>query len=111
MSRHDPLLRLRHMRDHAREAVDLLGSATVEEVIGDRTLQLALTRLVEIIGEAATRVAPQLRSQYPRVAWREAAAMRNKLIHDYDYVDVEVVYHTVRRDLPTLIEQLDEMLK
>lgn len=110
MSRHDPLLRVRHMRDYAREAVELLGTKSLDEVIGDRTLQLALARLVEIIGEASARVAPQLRSQHPSVAWREAAAMRNKLIHDYDYVDVSVVFNTVQNDLPPLIEQLEELL-
>jgi uncharacterized protein with HEPN domain len=111
MSRHDPLLRVRHMRDYAREAVELLGAKSVDDVVGDRVLELALTRLVQIIGEAAARMAPQVRSQHPGVAWRDAAAMRNKLVHDYDYVDVSVVYETVRNDLPPLLAQLEDMLK
>lgn len=56
MSQHDPLVALRHMLDHASEAVGLIRGKSRLDVEDDRLLQLALTRLVEIVGEAATRV-------------------------------------------------------
>lgn len=111
MSLHDPLVRVRHMRDYAREAVQLLGEKTLDELTGDRVLQLALVRLVEIVGEAATRVDPAVKLQHPSLPWREAAGMRNKLVHDYDYVDIVVVFHTVQNDLPPLIQQLEAVLQ
>jgi len=110
MSRHDPLIRVRHMRDHSREAIDLLGEMTLDDLLHDRTLQLALVRLVEIVGEASTRVAGEVKDQHPAVPWRDIAGMRNKLIHEYEYVDVTIVYNTVRHDLPPLIALLDEVL-
>jgi uncharacterized protein with HEPN domain len=110
MSRRDPLLRVRHMRDHAREAVELLASKSLDEVLDDRTLQLALTRLLEVIGEAASRVNDAFRQAHADVPWAKAAGMRNKLIHDYEYVDLEIVYKTVRNELPALLAQLDAIL-
>ena len=53
MTRHDPTIRIKHMRDHAREAIDLLGNKSVNELRSDRLLQLALVQLIEIVGEAA----------------------------------------------------------
>ena len=98
------------MRDYSREAIDLLGEKTLDALLLDRTLQLALARLVEVVGEASTRVTAAIKSQYPAIPWRDIAGMRNKLIHEYDYVDVTIVYNTVRNDLPPLIVLLDEVL-
>lgn len=97
------------MRDHAREAVDMLGGRTLDEVSRDRKLQLALVRLVEIVGEAATRVPVEVKTKHPNVPWREAAGMRNKLVHEYDYVDIAVVYNTIRNDLAPLVEKLNQL--
>jgi uncharacterized protein with HEPN domain len=110
MSHHEPLVRVRHMRDYAREAIDLLASKTLEELQHDRTLQLALRHLVEIIGEASTRIGSDFKLQHPTVPWSKAAAMRNRLIHGYEDVDISIVYNTVRDHLPKLHEQLVELL-
>ena len=67
----------------------------------------ALTRLVEIIGEAATRVSPEFRNQYTDVRWRAAIGMRNRLIHAYDQVDLEILWETVTDHLPQLIASLE----
>jgi uncharacterized protein with HEPN domain len=71
MSQHDPLVALRHMLDHAREAVELARSRSRTDLDTDRLLQLALTRLVEIVGEAASRVLaadlPQLIPQIEQI--------------------------------------------
>jgi uncharacterized protein with HEPN domain len=56
MTQHDPEVRIRHMRDHAAEAVEMLGDTTIGELQADRKLQLALVQLIEIVGEAASRI-------------------------------------------------------
>lgn len=61
MSRHDPLLRVRHMLDYSREAVELLGNRSLEELQSNRVLQLALVQLIEIVGEAGSRVPDEVR--------------------------------------------------
>ncbi len=110
MSRHDPLVRVRHMRDYSLEAIELLGAKSMDELRADRTLQLALVQLVEIVGEASKQAGAEFRQAHPKLPWSKAAGMRDKLIHGYDVIDIAIVYRTVKDDLPALIEQLDELL-
>jgi uncharacterized protein with HEPN domain len=110
MTQHDPEIRVRHMRDHAQEAIEMLGSTTLDEFRNDRKLQLALVQLIEIVGEAASRIPQDVRTANPAVAWQLAADMRNKLIHGYDVIEFAIVYDTVKDDLPELVQQLNSVL-
>lgn len=67
-------------------------------------------RLVEIIGEAAARVSEDARARHPQIPWALIVGMRNRLIHGYNEVDRQVLWETVRTDLPALIAQLEQML-
>jgi len=109
MSRHDDRVSRSDMLSHAREAVDLLGDASREELGRDRLVQLALTRLVEIVGEAANRVSPGTRQEHPEVPWPQIIGMRNRLVHGYDVIDLELLWDTVTTDLPPLIESLEKI--
>jgi uncharacterized protein with HEPN domain len=73
-------------------------------------LQLALIRLIEVIGEAAGRVSDDTRSQISSVPWPLVIAMRNRLIHGYFDVDVDRVWDTVVNDLPPLIAAVETYL-
>jgi uncharacterized protein with HEPN domain len=110
MTRHDPLLRLRHMYEYAAEAVALLGDQTAEQVEQDRVLQLALVRLVEVVGEAASQVPAEFRDLHPNLPWREASSMRNLLIHGYDIIRIDILVNTIRDDLSPLARQLKAIL-
>jgi uncharacterized protein with HEPN domain len=81
MTQHNDTIRLRHMLDHAQEAVVLVGGKDRADLNRDRVLELALVRLVEIIGEAAARVSPETQDRYPGIPWKEVVGMRNRLVH------------------------------
>jgi uncharacterized protein with HEPN domain len=76
----------------------------------DRLLNLALTRLIEIIGEAANRVPGSIQSKYPDLPWLQMVGARNRLIHGYDSVDFDILWAIVNNDLPSLITQLENIL-
>ena len=110
MPRRDPKVRLLHMRDYAQKAVAMIESQTREDLDRDEKLQLALTHLVELVGEAANHVAPELQARYPEIPWRQIIGTRHRLIHGYDIVDHGILWDTITRNLPELIEILDRIL-
>lgn len=110
MTQHDDFLRLRHMRDHGREALDLTQSVDRAAFQRDRLLQLGVARLLEIVGEAAARTPDEIKCQYPEVPWRDIGDVRNRLIHAYDTVDLGIVWSILEDDLPDLLRQLDAIL-
>jgi uncharacterized protein with HEPN domain len=111
MSQHDPLVALRHMLDHAREAVELAQGRSRADLDADRLLQLAVTRLVEIVGEAASRVRAEVQDRHPALPWREAIGARNRLIHGYGFVDLDILWQIEATDLPHLIPQIEQVLE
>jgi uncharacterized protein with HEPN domain len=98
------------MLDHAREACTLVYNKSREDLDSDRLLNLALVRLLEIIGEAASRISPEDRARYAGIPWPQIIGMRNRLIHGYDLVDFEILWQTVVVDLPALIDALESIL-
>jgi len=102
--------RLRHMLDHAREALALVEGKTRPDLYSSRILSLALVRLLEIVGEAAGRASPEVTSRYPAIPWAEIVGLRNRLVHGYDSVDLDIMWQILKGDLPPLILQLEQML-
>ena len=110
MPRHDSSVRLRHMLDHAREAIEMCRNRSREDLYQDRQFNLALVRLLEIIGEAANRVPPQERMLYAQISWAEIVSMRNRLIHGYDTVDFDILWEIATHDLPSLVAILEKSI-
>lgn len=110
MKPRDPRTSLSQMLEHASEAAAMLSGRSRDDLQSDRQLGLAITRLLEIVGEAATRVTPEQRLLYPDMAWKEIIALRNRLIHGYDAVDYDILWVILTQDLPVLIDQLQRIL-
>lgn len=103
---------LGHIVDHCRKAGELAGRfATPESLAADWEAQYALIRCVEVIGEASTRLGPQFHGEYPEVPWRLITGMRNRLIHGYDQVEMDLLWETATRDLPVLLPAVEAMLQ
>jgi uncharacterized protein with HEPN domain len=107
MTRPDDV-RVLHMIEAARKAIEFCHGRSREDLDSDELLRLALTKLVEIVGEAAKQVGEESRNRYPRVRWAEAARMRDRLVHHYFDINVDVLWATVTQDLPALLEALGE---
>ena len=105
MSRRDSEIALRQILSHAREAVDICQGKIRSDLDSDRLLNLALTRLIEIVGEAANRVPDSIQAKYPDFPWVQMIGARNRLIHGYDSVDFDILWTIVNHDLPSVIAQ------
>jgi uncharacterized protein with HEPN domain len=110
MSKQSSDIRLRHMLDYAREAVALAEDRTRENLDYDRLVELALVRLLEIVGEAASRVPEEECARYPEIPWPQMVGLRNRLIHGYDAVDLDILWQIVKVDLPPLIAILETIV-
>ncbi len=110
MSRHESAVRLRHMLEHAREAFAMIQGKNRSDLDSDRTLNLALVRLLEIVGEAASRTTKEERTNFPEIPWPKIIGLRNRLIHGYVLVDFDVLWRILHDDLPPLIAELERLL-
>lgn len=111
MSKYNPETSLRQILDHAREAVTIAQGKARADLDQDRLLNLALTRLIEIVGEAASRVPEEVQAKYSNLSWLQMIGARNRLIHGCDSVNFDILWVIVSKDLPALISQLEIVLK
>lgn len=109
MNEKDRVLLL-HMRDAAREVLDFTTGATAETLASDRLLLRGVMMSVSIIGEAASKVSPELRSEHPEVPWALIVSTRNRLIHGYFDIRLERLWETVTVSVPELLSQLEAIL-
>lgn len=106
----DDRIRLQHMIDAGREAMEFASGRTRSDLNTNRMLVLSLVKSVEILGEAASKVSADLRQDYPDLPWREMVTMRNRLIHGYFDINLDIVWQTVVTELPPLIAALESVL-
>lgn len=108
--RKDDVIRLRHMRDAAREALEFARGRVRSDLDRNRMLVLALIKDIEIIGEAANQVSEETRMQLPEIPWADIIGMRHRLIHAYFDINLEILWRTVQQDLPSLLTALEKAL-
>ena len=94
----------------AREAQGMARGATLSDFKQSRTLQLAIVKAVEIVGEAASRVGADTKQAHPDIPWAEIVGMRNRLVHGYFDINLVRVWETVEQDIPRLIVQLEGLV-
>ena len=102
----DDRWRVRHMVDAAEQALAFVQGRHRTDLDGDAMLRLALTRAVEIVGEAAAQVSDAGRTEFPDVPWPHIVGMRNRLVHAYFDINPDILWDTVLLALPGLLTQL-----
>ena len=102
--------RLLDMLAASDKAISFTTGKTRADLNQDDMLALALVRLLEIVGEAARFVPDEIRDSHPDIPWREIAGTRDRLIHGYFAVDLDIVWSIIEIDLPPLAVQLRSVL-
>jgi uncharacterized protein with HEPN domain len=105
------LIYLKQIVEYVIEADGYVSGISFKEFEKSGLLQDAVIRKVELIGEAARKLSPLFWEKYRKVLpLAEAVSTRNRLIHEYDDVDLEIVWNTVKKDLPKLKEKIEEII-
>jgi uncharacterized protein with HEPN domain len=105
------VLFLNDMLESIERIKEYTSGLTLEGFLIDRRTQDAVLRNLEILGEAARKLASAIRERYRDIPWAQIISLRNRLIHGYFVVDYGVVWDIIKNDLPILQERLKEILQ
>lgn len=103
-------IRLQHMLDAAAQAVAFAEIKNRSDLTDDLMFRLSLVKLIEIIGEAASQVSEETRSQNSSIPWPDIISMRHRLVHGYFDINLDILWQTIHIDLPPLIQELKLVL-
>lgn len=102
---------LRDIADFCDHLEEYVKGVEKSDFLENRMLQDALVRKLELIGEAAKNLTEKIRKQYPSIPWREIMRMRDKVIHHYFKVDLDLVWKTVTNDVPKLKSEVESIIE
>lgn len=104
----NPQIYKQHILDAIKIIEGYIADSTKEAFLKNQMMQDAVVRQLEIIGEAARRLPQSIKSQAEEMPWTEISAMRNKIVHDYIDVNLDIVWDTIQQDLPILKDGLSK---
>lgn len=105
----DDRVYLQHVVEAIGRIQDYLTEVSKEQFLQTSLLQDAVIRRLEIIGEASRNLSEEFRNRYPQVPWAHIVGLRNRIVHEYFGVDLEIVWEIVQYDLPLLKEQIENI--
>jgi uncharacterized protein with HEPN domain len=105
------LYRIEHMISFCEKIIQFAHEDAEEDSEISEMRVLALLRLFETLGEAATKVSAELRATYPEIPWTAASDTRNRLIHGYDDLDMSILWYAAEHNVPPLLVQLQEVIR
>ncbi|MEM4312076.1 MAG: DUF86 domain-containing protein [Nitrososphaerales archaeon] len=97
--------------DSIKKAKKFTENMSFKEFAQDDKTIFAVIRALEIVGEAAKKIPDKIRAKYPEIPWKEIAGMRDKLIHEYFGIKLEVVWETVKKEIPSIEPEFEKILK
>jgi uncharacterized protein with HEPN domain len=97
---------LAEMIDAAERIVSIVADASVQDLERDRTLRESLLWNLAVLGEASGQVSPELKAAHPEVEWTNPVRLRNRIVHGYWSIDLDVLHSTGREDIPDFLGRL-----
>jgi len=108
--RKDDLVYVGHMLDTARKVARKVRGLSRQQFDDDENLRLALTHLLQVIGEAAARVSGSFCDSHPEIPWKAIVGMRHKVVHDYLNVDEDIVWDTATQEILALVSAMEKIV-
>ncbi len=96
--------------ESARAAIEYARGKSWDKFKKDSLVQDAVVRRLEIIGEASGRVSVSTQKKYPSLPWQAMKGTRNRVIHEYDSIELDIIWDIVQNDLPFLIGELEKII-
>ncbi len=106
MTKKGDLIFIEHILESIKAIGDFSKGLTKEKLISSRLKQSALVREIEVIGEAVKNISQSTKNKYSKILWKEIAGTRDKMIHHYFGVDLDIVLGIIKNDIPVLKKQI-----
>jgi uncharacterized protein with HEPN domain len=104
---------LQDILDSINDSEEFVKGMSFDDFLKDKKSVNAVIRSIEVIGEAAKKIPPSLKNKFYDVPWKKMAGMRDKLIHEYFGVDLEIIWEVIKKDLPSIkpliVETIDHL--
>jgi len=107
----DYLIFIRHILDSIRDIEESTDNISKKEFMEDKDVKDATIRRIEVIGEAVKNLSSSFRNKYPHIPWKEIVGTRDKMIHHYFGVDLNIVWNIVKIEVPKLKKKIRESIK
>jgi uncharacterized protein with HEPN domain len=105
----DPKEYLKHIHDECLFIVSVSKNLSFDEFINDEILKRAVTRSLEIIGEATKKIPIDFKLNWNTIEWKNMAGMRDRLIHDYVGVNYNIVWDVLKNKIPKIANQIENI--
>ena len=107
----DDSVYLRHIIDAFLQIERYTDGVTYEEFLSNSLLQDGVIRQLEVMGEAARNLSEDLRNEYPKIPWRQMISLRNRMIHAYFNVNLQIIWEIIQGDIPNLKQETKHVLE
>jgi uncharacterized protein with HEPN domain len=94
-----------------QDVEEFTSGITFEDFLKDKKTIKAVIRSLEVLGEASKKIPDDVKTRYPRIPWKRMAGMRDKLIHEYFGVDLEIVWNAAKKELPPVKSSIEELVR
>ncbi len=109
--RKDPLIFIKHILESIDKIEAFSKNLSKKTLSKNELKQYAIIRAIEVIGESVKNLPDSLKNKYPNVPWKEIAGTRDKMIHHYFGVDLNIVWDIISKEIPKLKEDIKDILK